>query len=99
MTRVVETDDAGDLVISPELLREMFGEVHPQARYVVEVQDDKIFITRESPAQETEQRAETAQLKPSDEQWEKQWRAAQEQVGKSWPAGVSATDVISEMRR
>ncbi len=36
MTQVIETDEAGDLVLSPELLMEMLGEAHPHARYVVE---------------------------------------------------------------
>ena len=93
MTQVIETDEAGRLTLSPDILREIFGETHPQARYLVEVEGTKIFV---SPDQMAE-KAEAAELTP--EQWEAQWRKVQEQLGRSWPPGLSAADVVSEMRR
>jgi len=95
MTQVIETDEEGRLVLSPELLREMFGEGHPHALYVVEVHEGKIHISPEQTAPEFA----AAQSKPSVEQWERQWGAVQEKVSASWPVGVSAADVIAEMRR
>ena len=94
MTKVIEVDEAGRLVLPPELLGETLGEVHPHARYVVETQGEKIIVSEELPGGD-----EAAQVKPSVEQWEKQWRAVQEQVSASWPAGLSAVDAVLEQRR
>ena len=95
MANMIETDEVGQLVFSPELLQELLGETKPHTRYVVEVQGGKIYVSLEKTLQETE----ATQSKPGSEQWERQWRATQEQVSKSWPTGVSAADVVSEMRR
>ncbi len=37
--------------------------------------------------------------KMSPEEWLEKWEALAEEIGKVWPAGVSAVDVVSEMRR
>lgn len=34
-----------------------------------------------------------------EDEWLKQWRELAEEIGKVWPEGVSAVDVVSEMRR
>lgn len=95
MTRIIETDEAGDLVLSPDLLTEMLGKAPAHTRYVVEKQGDVIFVRPET---ENDQH-EDDPSKPSHEQWERQWRITQHQVSQSWPAGVSAVEVVSEMRR
>ncbi len=33
------------------------------------------------------------------EEWLRQWQAMAHEISKSWPAGVSAADVLAEMRR
>jgi DNA-binding transcriptional regulator/RsmH inhibitor MraZ len=86
MTRVIETDEAGRLTLPPELL----GEAKPHSRYTVETAGTKLILESEEAL---------LQRQGAYEEWEKEWRAVQEQVGKSWPAGVSAADVVSEMRR
>ena len=87
--QVIEIDDLGRLVIPAELL----GTAKPHTRFVIETDGEAFVIQPEVVlTQEDNQQ-------PTDENWERQWKLAQEQVSKSWPAGVSATDVISEMRR
>ena len=34
----------------------------------------------------------------ASDEWMKQWRELTEEISKVWPIGVSAVDVISEMR-
>jgi len=89
MTRVVETDETGRLVLPDDLLRE----IKPRTKYIIESKGDGLIIYPEEPV------LAHKEVVPTPEQWEAQWRAAQEQVSKSWPAGVSAVDVMSEMRR
>ena len=87
--QVVETDDAGRLVIPAELL----GHPEPFTKFVVERVDTKIFIVPEAmPVQDSEQRS-------AFDKWKQQWRIVQQEVSKSWPAEVSAVEVVSEMRR
>lgn len=37
--------------------------------------------------------------KPSPEEWLKGWDELAEEIGKVWPAGLSAVDAINEQRR
>ena len=62
---------------------EMLGAVLPHGRYVVEVVGKKLIVEQE----------------PAEDGWLKQWRELGEEIGKVWPEGVSAVDVVSEMRR
>jgi len=89
MTRVIEADEAGRLVLPEEVLRE----IKPHTKYVVEAKGDGLVIYPEVLVLTDKPPTLTS------EQWEAQWREVQEQVSESWPAGISATDVISEMRR
>ncbi len=94
-SQVIETDDFGRLVIPAELL----GTAKPHTRFVIET-DGEAFVIQPEVVQFQEDSQElTDEKQLTNENWERQWKIAQEQVSKSWPAGVSATDVISEMRR
>ena len=62
---------------------ELLGYPEPNARFVVEQVGGRIFI----------------QPEPAEDEWLKQWRELAEEIGKVWPEGVSAVDVVSEMRR
>lgn len=87
--RILEADDSGMLVIPAELL----GHPEPFTRFVVERVGTKIFIVPEAlSVQEGEQES-------AFDRWQQQWKIVQQEVSKSWPAGVSAVDVVSEMRR
>ena len=89
MVQVIETDETGRLMLSPELL----GEVRPHSRYTVETAGNRLIVERET----GEARANAPKLTP--EEWLQQWQELAEDVGKVWPKGLSAADVISEMRR
>ncbi len=87
--KILEADDLGMLVIPAELL----GHPEPFTRFVVERVGTKIFIVPEAvSAQESEQGS-------AFDKWQQQWKIVQQEVSKSWPAGVSAVEVVSEMRR
>ena len=62
---------------------ELLGYPKPNTRFVVERIGGKTFIEPE----------------PVEDDWLKQWRELAEAIGKVWPEGVSAVDVVSEMRR
>ena len=83
--QVIETDEAGRLVLLPEML----GNAPPHSRYKVEAVGRKLVVELE-PATERQQ---------VYEEWLKEWDELSEEIGKVWPAGVSAVDVVSEMRR
>ena len=85
--RMLEADDTGMLTIPAELL----GYPEPNTRFVVERVGGRIFIQPEA-ALEVEQ-------KSAYDTWHDQWKIVQQEVTKSWPAGLSAVDVVSEMRR
>lgn len=88
MTRVVEADETGRLVLTPEML----GEARPHGRYVIEENGDRLGIYPEdTPTTETK--------KMTPEEWETHWKLVQQLMCDSWPVGLSAADVISEMRR
>ena len=36
---------------------------------------------------------------PAEDEWLKQWRELAGEIGEVWPEGVSAVEVVSEMRR
>jgi len=86
MGQIIETDEIGRLVLTASLL----GEVRPHSQYRVEVAEDKILL-------EPVPYADQSQM--ASDEWTRQWRVVQQQVGESWPSGVSATEVVSEMRR
>ncbi len=61
---------------------EMLGAAQPHGRYLVEVIGKKLIVEAE----------------PAEDEWLRQWRELAEEIGKAWPEGVSAVDVVSEMR-
>ncbi len=85
--RMLEADETGMLTIPAELL----GYPEPNTRFVVERVGKRILIQPET-AQEIEQ-------KSAYDKWHDQWKIVQQEVTKSWPVGLSAADVVSEMRR
>jgi len=91
MTQVIETDEAGRLVLPPELL----GEAKPHARYAVETTGTGLIVRPEVPDTEVPPASDQA----SSDEWMRQWRELSEEIGEVWPKGVSAVDVVSEMRR
>ena len=86
MGQIIETDEIGRLVLTASLL----GKVQPHSQYRVEVVEDRILLEPVPPAD---------QSKMTCDEWTRLWKVAQQQVGESWPPGVSAAEVISEMRR
>ncbi len=92
MTRVIEADETGRLVLPIEVL----GEAKPHGRYTVETAGMELIVKPVSPPNEADL---FTQDKLTPEEWLKQWRELSEEIGKVWPEGVSAADVIAEMRR
>ncbi len=86
MGQVIETDEQGQLVITAELL----GSVQPHSRYKVEAIGTRLVVEPDPAAEQRRQ---------AYEEWLKEWDELAEEIGKVWPAGVSAVDVVSEMRR
>ncbi len=86
MGHVIEADEQGLLRVPTEML----GAAQPHGRYLVEVVGKKLIV---EPEPTEEQRRQTY------ESWLKEWDALSGEIGKVWPTGVSAVDVISEMRR
>ena len=84
--QVIETDDAGRLIIPAEIL----GSVKPHTRYTVEAMGTKLVVGPE---------ATSEQRKLSLDEWERQWKELQELMTKVWKTDKSAAEIISEMRR
>lgn len=87
--RIIKADDSGMLVIPAELL----GHPKPFVRFIIERVGTKIFIVPEATS------AQGSEQESAFDKWQRQWKVVQQEVSKSWPAGVSAVDVVSEMRR
>ena len=92
MTRVIEADETGRLMLSPEVL----GEAKPYSRYTVETVGTKLIVEPVSPPNEEELFTE-AKLTP--EEWMRQWNELSERISKVWNTDKSAAEIISEMRR
>ena len=87
MTQVIETDEAGRLVLPPELL----GEAKPHARYTVEVTGTRFVVGPEDPA--------TAPGTLTSEEWKRGWDAFVKQVAAVTPlSGRTALEELSDMR-
>jgi len=95
MEHIVEINEEGDLVLTPELLLEYFGYSPPHTRYIVETRGNTCTVQREALPGGTQELPD----KPNYEKWETAWQETQEKVSKVWPEGASATEIISEMRR
>ena len=91
MTKVIEVDEAGRLVLPPEML----GEPKPRARYVVATEGSTVVVHPEATGAGG---AEPEQHQTPD-QWMQSWMELTEEVGRVWPAGLSAVDAVSEQRR
>ena len=86
MGQVIKADEQGRLLVPAEL----FADAQPHKRYVVETAGKEMFI---KPEETPEQRQQAY------EEWKRGWDALTEEISKVWPEGVSAVDVVSEMRR
>ena len=85
MQQIIETDASGSLVLSADVL----GATLPHSQYRLETIEGKLLLEPMSTADHR---------KMTPEEWERQWKVVQQQVGACWPQDVSAADVISEMR-
>jgi len=86
MGQVIETDEHGRLVLTAELL----GDAQPRRRYTVETTGTKLLVQPEETAEQRRQ---------AYKEWLKEWDELAEEIGKVWPASVSAVDAVSEQRR
>lgn len=84
MGQVIEADEQGLLRVPVEML----GVTQPHGRYIVEVVGNKLVV---EPAAEQRQKAY--------EEWKLGWDELPEEIGKVWPAGLSAVDAVAEQRR
>lgn len=85
MTQVIETDEAGRLVLPPELL----GDAKPHMGYTVEVTGARFIV---EPEETLSQRQKVY------EQWKQDWDALTEQVTAAWGTDKSAAEIVAEMR-
>ena len=92
MGQVIETETDGRLIIPAELL----GDIKPKQPFVIESHGSGYNI---HPAAATIEAISGPPEKLTPDEWLKQWREMAEEIGKVWPEGVSATQVISDMRR
>ena len=90
MTRILEVNEEGALVIPADLL----NGAEPHERYKAE-STGKTLVLR--PDSELPKRRRPQKL--TSEDWEAEWKAFAEKVTEVWPKDKSAIDVISEMRR
>lgn len=86
MTRVIEADETGRLVLTPEML----GEAKPNGRYVIEAAGKKIAL---------EQEDELSQRQRVYEAWKRDWDALTAEISAVWDSGKSAAEMVAEMRR
>ncbi len=92
MTQVIETDEAGRLMLPPELL----GEVKPHSRYTVETAGTKLIV---EPVPAPNGGELFTQEKLTPEEWMRQWNELSERISRVWNTDKSAAEIISEMRR
>ncbi len=85
MTQIIETDEAGRLVLPPELL----GEIKPHSRYTVETVGTKLIVEPEE---------SLLQRQRAYEQWQQEWDALSEQITADWKSDKTAAEILSEMR-
>lgn len=86
MTRVIEADETGRLVLTPEMLEE----VQPNGRYVVEFTGKKIVL---------EQEDELSRRQRVYEAWKHDWDALTTEISAVWDSDKSAAEIVAEMRR
>jgi len=87
MTQIVETDEAGRLVLPAEML----GEVKPHARYTVEVMGARLVV-------ESEEMASVSGALTSAE-WKRGWDTFVKQVAAVTPSsGRTAREELTDMR-
>ncbi len=91
MTQVIEADEAGRLVLPPELI----GAVQPHARYTVETIGTKTIV---EPVAASDEKELFTQAKLTPEEWMRQWNELSESISKVWNTDKSAAEIISEMR-
>jgi hypothetical protein len=94
MTRILEVEENGTLTLSAEIL----DNAPPHTRYVLETSGGQLTLR---PEHEKSKSRPTSRKKRASswEAWEKERDAVAAELSKIWPEGVSAADVISEMRR
>jgi hypothetical protein len=94
MTRILEVEENGTLTLPSDALEN----APPRSRYVLET-DGRNLLLRPETEKPAATRKRRKQSKLSWEEWERERDALSVELSKVWPEGVSATDVISEMRR
>ncbi len=85
MTQIIEADEAGRLMLPPELL----GEIKPHSRYTVETLGTKFIIEPEEAL---------LQRQRAYERWQQEWDALSEQITANWKSDKTAAEILSEMR-
>ncbi len=86
MGQIIEADEQGLLRVPVD----MIGTAQPHGRYIVEVVGKKLIVGPE-PTEEQRRQAYA--------EWLKEWDELSEEIGKVWPAGLSAVDAVAEQRR
>ena len=104
MTRILQTNEDGELLIPADLL----NGAAPNQRYRAESAGKTLILRPESASGKPEQRRSNehspemptkSRQKLSSAEWESEWKVFSDQVTKAWPSDISAVDVVSEMRR
>ncbi len=85
MGHVLEVDDNGRLIITPDLL----SDAAPHTRYVAEAQEGGLWVRLES---------EDVPRLGWDDWWER-WQALASEITAASTTDRSAVDILSEMRR
>ncbi len=86
MTQVIETDEAGRLLLPPNIL----GPVKPHSRYTVEITGTKFIVEAEEAL---------LQRQRTYEEWKRDWDALTDQITAAWNTDKSAAEIVAEMRR
>ncbi len=93
MTRVIETDEIGRLVLPPEIL----GAVKPHTRYTVEISPTSVTLKQEATKNASPERPDDQRATEHDA-WMQEWRALARQIDAAWRGEKSALQELTDMR-
>lgn len=93
MTRILEVEEDGTLTLPSDVLVNS----NPHARYMLETRGERIILRLE-PTASVGNRLQKKR-RSAVQRWKEERRRLSEEISRVWPEGVSATDIISEMRR
>jgi len=85
MTKILEVNDDGTLLIPADLL----GGVGSRKRYVAESAGQGLLLRPEPGSAE----------KPAPDEWWRQWDSLAERIGRSWSSDATAAQAVEETRR